>query len=152
MEHFEESTELKLLRTKLTAGVPEGLRVEVGRVHTVGWWVNTRELLLVEADERRSFLLHQLMSFGLAEGRNLPVTISCKRTRPNEYIFKMHTNDSKTHTENPNTRKKLEILQIKSHILITYAENTFIKTFPYRYLNQSEQKCKLIINHFCLLK
>lgn len=58
---------LHLLLTQLAASVPEGLRVEVGGVDTVGRRVDPGQLLLVELDEGRGFLLHHLVSFGLTE-------------------------------------------------------------------------------------
>lgn len=53
--------------TKLAAGVPEGLGVEVGGVHPVGGRVNAGKLLLVKVDEGCGLLLHHLVGFGLAE-------------------------------------------------------------------------------------
>lgn len=53
--------------TQLAAGIPEGLRVEVGGVHAVGRRVDAGELPLVEVDEGCGFLLHYLVSFGLTE-------------------------------------------------------------------------------------
>lgn len=53
--------------TQLAAGVPEGLWVEVGGVDAVRGRVDPGQLLLVEVDEGRSFLLHHLVSFGLTE-------------------------------------------------------------------------------------
>lgn len=58
---------LLLLLTQLAAGVPEGLRVEVGGVDAVGRRVDPGQLLLVEVDEGRGFLLHHLVGFGLTE-------------------------------------------------------------------------------------
>lgn len=53
--------------TKLAAGIPEGLGVEVGGVHAVRGRVDPGELLLVKVDERCGFLLHHLVGFGLTE-------------------------------------------------------------------------------------
>lgn len=64
-------------RTELAAGVPEGLRVEIGGVHSVRAGVDAGELPLVELDEGRRFLLHQLVSFGLAQRRHLPAAARC---------------------------------------------------------------------------
>lgn len=68
--------------TKLAAGIPEWLGVEVGGVHAVRGRVDPGELLLVKVDERCGFLLHHLVGFGLTEWRHLPATVSCRR----EYI------------------------------------------------------------------
>lgn len=53
--------------TQLAAGVPERLRVEVGGVHAVRGGVDAGQLALVEEGEGRSFLLHHLVGFGLAQ-------------------------------------------------------------------------------------
>lgn len=63
--------------TKLAAGAPERLGVEIRGVHPVGGRVDSGQLALVELDEGRSFLLHQLMGFGLAQRRHLPAAVSC---------------------------------------------------------------------------
>lgn len=63
----ETHTGLGYAHTKLAAGVPEGLGVEVGGVHAVGGRVDAGELLLVEVDEGCGFLLHHLVGFGLTE-------------------------------------------------------------------------------------
>lgn len=65
-------------QTELTASVPEGLRVEVGGVDPVRGRVDPGELPLVELDEGGRFLLHQLVSFGLAQRRHLPAAGGCQ--------------------------------------------------------------------------
>lgn len=72
---------LRCVLTQLAAGVPEGLRVEVGGVDAVRGRVDPGQLLLVEVDEGGGFLLHHLVGFGLAEWRHLPATVGCQRTR-----------------------------------------------------------------------
>lgn len=62
----------------MAAGIPEGLGVEVGGVHAVGRRVDAGELPLVEVDEGCCFLLHHLVSFGLAERRHLPGAVGCR--------------------------------------------------------------------------
>lgn len=49
----------------MASSIPEGLGIEVGRVHTVGGGVDARELPLVEVDEGGGFLLHYLVGLGL---------------------------------------------------------------------------------------
>lgn len=67
--------------TQLAAGVPEGLRVEVGGVDAVRGRVDPGQLLLVEVDEGGGFLLHHLVGFGLTEWRHLPAAVGCQRKR-----------------------------------------------------------------------
>ena len=63
--------------THLAAGVPEGLRVVVAGIHSVGGGVDARELVLVEAQVLSRLLLQDLLGLGLAEGRHLPAGRHC---------------------------------------------------------------------------
>lgn len=67
--------------THLAAGVPEGLRVVVAGIHSVGGGVDARELVLVEAQVLSRLLLQDLLGLGLAEGRHLPAGRHCRVRR-----------------------------------------------------------------------
>jgi hypothetical protein len=54
--------------THLTASIPEGLRVVVAGVHSVGGGVDTGELVLVEAQVLCWLLLQDLVGLSLTEG------------------------------------------------------------------------------------
>lgn len=71
--------------TELASCSPEGLRIKVGRVHTIRGGVDPRELSLVEVDEGGSFLLHDLVGFGLTQWRHLPAAICCKTQNKNTF-------------------------------------------------------------------
>lgn len=55
------------IHTKLAPSIPEGLRVEVGGVHTVRGRIDAGQLPLVELNEGRCFLLHHLVGFSLTQ-------------------------------------------------------------------------------------